>query len=81
MQLANPAEETRLAKEMVDAREAWHQASEEMKVAMELFHDLQHSSDGLLKMRMASQNETSAIKRYRQAVEAYAKAVSDHHRE
>lgn len=75
MDSAKTAEEARLAKEMTDAREEWERASKEMIAAMALFRDLHGNTDGIFKLRTASQNEASAITRYRKAVEAYAKAI------
>lgn len=69
------AEEVRLAKEMSDAREEWERASNEMIAAVALFRD--GDSDGLVQLRMANQNEALAMKRYREAVEAYANATSN----
>lgn len=69
------ADEARLAKQMTDAREEWGRASGETIVAMALLRD--GHGDALLKLRMAHQNEVLAMKRYREAIEAYADATAN----
>lgn len=65
----------RLYEEMCQARKEWEAASESFKESTELFRDLEGNVDGIAALRQACNREIEALKRYRAAVEAYAKAV------
>jgi hypothetical protein len=63
--------------EMRAARQEWERASEELKQALKLSHDLDASSastDGTQALRNALLRETWTLKKYRAAVEAYSAA-------
>lgn len=60
---------------MCEARRKWEEASDEFKQAAQLFEDLERNTDGITAMKLACTHEITALRNYRNAVEAYAQAV------
>lgn len=64
-----------LYQRMCEARKDWEAASAVLHQAMELFRDLDASSGGITSVKNACNLEIEALRMYRDAVEAYTKAV------
>lgn len=64
-----------LYQRMCEARKDWEAASDALHQAMELFRDLDANSDGIASVKKACNLEIEALRMYRDAVQAYTKAV------
>ena len=64
-----------LYQRMCQARADWEASSDVLREAMELFRDLNATSDGVTSVRLACKLEIDALRAYREAVEAYSQAV------
>jgi hypothetical protein len=64
-----------LYERMCQARREWEFASESFQHAVQLSQDLEGNPDGVASLRAAVSREVEALKTYRAAVQAYAKAV------
>ena len=69
-----------LYEKMCQARREWEFASESFRHAVQLSQDLEGNPDGVASLRVAVSREVDALKKYRAAVHAYARAVKNSRR-
>jgi hypothetical protein len=73
--MSSDSEANDLYEKMCEARKQWEFASEGFKRAAQLSQDLGGSPDGVASLKAAVLREVETLKKYRAAVQEYAKAV------
>jgi hypothetical protein len=73
--MISDSEANDLCQKMCQARKEWECASENFQHAVQLSQDLEGNPDGVSSVKAAATHEVEALKRYRVAVQEYAKSI------
>jgi hypothetical protein len=73
--IGSESEANALYLQMCQARRQWESASENFEDAVERYRGMDEDSDGMEALRGWCAREIESLKRYRDAVQAYARAV------